>query len=261
VRNVFLTLLLVNLAYFAWSYWIDKPPPPPVNESIARLPRLKLASEEPPPPPRGHAPEKTALTVSPSPVPPSQACLSVGPFGDVDNAARAAALLRAKGFDPRQRAEAGAGSLEYAVSVGGMKSEPEAQRMLQNLKSKGFGDALLATDGGDAGRRVSLGLFGERARADERVRAARLKGFKAEVAERRLPGTLYWLDLVPPPGVTTVPITDLFAEGVGSRIAVQPCPPVSPHGAVPGLEVVTPVQDRVIAGSPPPQIAATRTVP
>ncbi len=181
MRNVFLTLLFADLAYFAWSHWIDKPPPPPVNESIARLPRLKLASEDPPPPPRGHAAEKTALTVSPPP-----GCLSVGPFGDVDDAARAAALLRGKGFDPRQRAQAGEGSL---------------------------------------------------------------------------PGTLYWLDLVPPAGVSTVPVTDLFAEGVGSRIAVQPCPSVSPHGALPGVEVVTSVQDRAIAGSPSPQIAATRTVP
>jgi hypothetical protein len=181
VRNVFLTLLLVNLAYFAWSHWIDKPPPPPVNESIARLPRLKLASEQPPPPAHGRAAEKTALTVSPPP-----GCLSVGPFGDVDTAARAAALLRGKGFDPRQRAEAGAG---------------------------------------------------------------------------RLPGTLYWLDLVPPDGVSAVPITDLSAEGASSRIAVQPCPSVAPHGALPGVEVVTPVEDRAVAASPAPQIAATRTVP
>ncbi len=247
-------LLLVNLAYFAWSHWIDKPPPPPVNESIARLPRLKLASEQPAPPPRGNAAEKTALTVSPG-------CLSVGPFGDVDNAARAAASLREKGFDPRRRAEAGQGSLEYAVYIGGMKSETEAKRVLENLKRKGFGDALMATDGEQTGRRVSLGHFGERAPADERARAARVKGFKAEVAERRLSGTLYWLDLVPPAGISTVPIADLFAEGVGSRIAVQSCPSASPRGAVSGVEAVTPVRDQAIAGSPPAQIAATRTVP
>lgn len=254
MRNVFLTVLFANLAYFAWSHWIDKPPPPPVNESIARLPRLKLASEPPPPPPRGNAAEKTALTVSPG-------CLSVGPFGDVDNAARAAASLREKGFEPRQRAEAGQGSLEYAVYVGGITSETEAKRVLQNLKGRGFGDALIATDGEEAGRRVSLGHFGERAPADERARAARVKGFKAEVAERRLSGTLYWLDLVPPAGVSTVPTADLFAEGVGSRIAVQSCPSVSPRGAVPGIEVVTPVRDEGVAGSPPAQIAATRAVP
>jgi hypothetical protein len=51
---------LANLAYFAWSHWVDKPPPPPVNESIARLPRLKLASERPPPAAE-NAPAKTEI--------------------------------------------------------------------------------------------------------------------------------------------------------------------------------------------------------
>ena len=65
MRNVFLGLVFANLAYFAWSHWVDKPPPPPVNESIARLPRLKLASERPPPPPAAKPGGKTALNESP----------------------------------------------------------------------------------------------------------------------------------------------------------------------------------------------------
>jgi hypothetical protein len=40
----------------------------------------------------------------------SPACLSVGPFADVQNATRAAASLREKGFDPRQRVEADEGT-------------------------------------------------------------------------------------------------------------------------------------------------------
>jgi hypothetical protein len=52
-------VLLANLAYFAWAHWVDKPPPPPVNESIARLPRLKLANERPAPRPAPNTPEKT----------------------------------------------------------------------------------------------------------------------------------------------------------------------------------------------------------
>ena len=37
-------------------------------------------------------------------------------------------------------------------------------------------------------------------------------GIKAEVAERKLPGTLYWVDLAPLPGMTTIPLQDLFAR-------------------------------------------------
>jgi len=59
VRNVLITLLFANLVYFAWSHWVDKPPPPPVNESMARLPRLKLANERPAPQPAANRADKT----------------------------------------------------------------------------------------------------------------------------------------------------------------------------------------------------------
>jgi hypothetical protein len=59
VRNVFFALLFVNLAYFAWSHLVDTPRPPPVNESIARLPRLKLANERPATQPAANTADKT----------------------------------------------------------------------------------------------------------------------------------------------------------------------------------------------------------
>jgi hypothetical protein len=71
---------------------------------------------------------------------------------------------------------------------------------------------------------LSLGLYSERGRADRRAQAVRAAGLNAEVTERKLPGSVYWVDLVPPAGVTTIPLQDLFAEGVRSRISVQPCP-------------------------------------
>ena len=43
-----------------------------------------------------------------------------------------------------------------------------------------------------------------------------------------LSGTLYWVDVIPPPGVSAVPLQDLFAGGINSQIAVQPCPPPVP---------------------------------
>ena len=73
-------------------------------------------------------------------------------------------------------------------------------------------------------KRLSLGLFSERTRADRRAQSIRALGLNAEVAERKLPGTIYWVDLAPLPGMGTIPIQDLFAEGVSSRIAVQTCP-------------------------------------
>jgi len=217
VRHAFFALLFVNLAYFAWAHWVDVPKAPPVNEAIARLPRLKLLDDAP----QSQAPQPSAeKTASNQPA----ACFSVGPFGDLSNSALAAAILRQRGFDPKQRAEEGQMSDGYWVFIGGMKTQAETEHALTTLERGGIKDALVMPETPDAGRRVSLGLYSERARADRRAQAVRQTGLKAEVAERKLPGTLYWVDLAPQPGVNTIPIQDLFAEGVSSRIAVQPCP-------------------------------------
>jgi hypothetical protein len=218
VRIAFIALLVVNLVYFAWAHWIDTPRPAPVNEAIARLPQLKLAEELPPDKrPQADTAKKMALTQP-------TACLSVGPFGDIANSAQAAALLRAKGFDPKQRAEAAQTAAGYWVYVNGLKTQAEADKALTTLEKSGIRDALVMPETTDAGRRLSLGLYSERGRADRRAQTVRQAGLNAEVAERKLPGSIYWVDLVPPAGMTTIPLQDLFAEGVRSRIAVQPCP-------------------------------------
>jgi hypothetical protein len=217
VRNIFLALLAANLVYFAWAHWVDGPRPPPVNEALAKLPRLKLVSELPP----QKQPQVNTKTVFNS----TAACMSVGPFGDIANAAKATGILTAKGFAPRQRAEEGESASGFWVYVGGLKDDVEADKVRVSLERSGVKDALVMPPGGEAGRRVSLGLFSDRAHADQRAAAVRRLGFKAEVAEHKLPQTVYWIDLAPRPGMTTVPLQDLFAEGVGSRIAVEPCPP------------------------------------
>jgi len=220
VRNAFIALLVVNLVYFVWAHWVDEPKTPPVNEALAKLPRLKLLSELPP---EQRPATNTKMALSETP-----ACMSVGPFGDITNAARAAGILTSKGFAPQQRAEEAGTSAGYWVYVGGLKDDVEADKVRVSLEKSGVKDALVVPPSGEAGRRVSLGLFSDRAHADQRAAAVKRMGYKAEVAEHKLPQVVYWIDLVPRPGMTTVPIADLFAESVGSRIAVQPCPPPSP---------------------------------
>ena len=104
----------------------------------------------------------------------------------------------------------------FWVFIGGMKTQAETDHALATLEHGGIRDALVMPETPDAGRRVSLGLYSERARADRRAQAVRQTGLKAEVAERKLPGTLYWVDLAPQSGINTIPLQDLFAEGVSS---------------------------------------------
>ena len=216
MRTIFLALVLLNLAYFAWAHWVDTPRHA-TSAPGAQLPKLRLAEEL-------SAAERADLAARKAPQAEVQACFSVGPFGDVDNSAKAAALLRAKGFDPHQRAESAQSSEGWWVFVGNLKSDADADRALVTLEHGGIKDALVMPATADAPRRLSLGLFSERSRADRRAQSIRSLGLYAEVAERKVPGTVYWVDLAPLPGMGTVPIQDLFAEGVSSRIAVQTCP-------------------------------------
>lgn len=232
MRPAFLALLCVNLVYFAWAHWIDAPRPAPVNDAIAHLPRLKMADELPAAErPAPHANQKTALGGA-------SVCLSVGPFGDLASSDRAAALLKARGFDPRQRPESGPLSASYWVYVAGLTTQADADRALVTLERNGIKDALVMPDA-EAGRRLSLGLYSDRPRAERRAETVRQAGLKAEIAERKLAGTLYWLDVAPPAGMNTVPIQSLIAQGASSRIGVQPCPPAAGAGLSPATGTAT----------------------
>ena len=260
MRNLFFALLAANLAYLAWAHWIDVPKPPPVNEATAKLPRLKLAEQLPPaqrPPAGATATQKAAMNVP-------SACLSVGPFADLENSARAASILRQKGFDPKQRAEEGQMSEGYWVYVAGMKDEKDTDRALVALERVGIKDALVMPDTQGTDRRLSLGLYSDRARAEKRAESVRHSGLKAEVAEHRLPSTVYWVDLAPLPGMNTVPLQDLFAEGVGSKIAVQPCPAVARPLPPTGTATVAPApaaREAETASSTSAPPAAARKLP
>jgi hypothetical protein len=189
--------------------------------------------------------------------------MSVGPFGDITNAAKAAGILTSRGFAPQQRAEQAGTSTGYWVYVGGLKDEVEADRVRVSLEKAGIKEALVMPPGAEAGRRVSLGFFSDRAHADQRAASLKRMGFKAEVAEHKLPQTVYWIDLAPRPGMTAVPLGDLFAEGVGSRIAVQPCPPPPAGSATAAAEParVTPPAQSPAGTVPKYPLPATPSAP
>lgn len=231
VRHVLFALLFANLAYFAWAHWVDAPRPVVENAALAKLPQLKMRNEvvQPVSAPAPGSAHKMALQ--------GAGCVSIGPFGDIGSSARAAAVLKDKGFDPQQRAVAGETSDGFWVYVGGLKTESQVDRVRQDLVFHGITDARAMADGGATDRRVSVGLFSERERAEKRAKQVQHLGLKAEVAERKLPASVYWVDVTPPSEMSSVPIDDLLVEGIGSKVGVQACSataaPVAPAAARP----------------------------
>jgi cell division septation protein DedD len=229
VRTVVIALLFVNLVFMAWGHWIDVPPEPAVNQADAHLPRLVLASEaqREPSPARAPVAAATGLQSETSTVtvtPPQKRCVSIGPFNELAQVTHAATLLQGRGFIPQQRSEAGDVRDGYWVYLGGLKSAADEARALKSLQDAGITDAH-AVPAADDGRRVSVGLFTERPRAERRARAVQHLGFSPDIVERRRSGTIYWIDLDLGTSDAAVPTEGLAAPDQGeSRIQVRVCP-------------------------------------
>jgi len=255
VRVAFFILIAANLLFLAWAKWVDAPGQASRPEPPSHLPRLKLVSEQPAAKRATEttdaAAHKTAMQSADTPTQAQTSCMSVGPFNDLTTAARVAAALRDRGFTPQQRAEEGEILEGYWVYLEGMKSDGDVTRVLHNLERKGFKDAHVMREAAE-GRRISVGLFSDRDRAQERANAIRKTGLEPLIAERKFPGTVYWVDVALRPGISTLPTEGLLADGGQVQIGTRACPPVP--GAQPAGPVVAPAdsgQDKAI-GNPLP---------
>ncbi len=259
MRVVFYGLVLVNLLFLGWSEWIDVPPAP-APSSIANLPRMTLVSDLPPDK-RAALASKMSLETSPA------QCVSVGPFDDPAIVGKAATVLLAKGFMPQQRATESPAMRRFWVYLDGFKTDAGEMRVVHRLEGAGIDDAeAMPVDAGGR-RRVSLGLYTDREKAQRRVKLAGTIGLTAGMAERILPGTVYWLDLTLPNSSTALPLKDVsdLERGPGggsSPISVQPCAS-SPSPTAPSRQTGSPASSARTRSAPVPRGApvASAAVP
>jgi hypothetical protein len=248
VRAVFLVLLSANLLFLAWARWIDGPRDVGAQDSLSRLPRLQLVTESPP----GSKPTSaifnvgtalranfaTAERTSFQTAELAQICTSVGPFNDIASVARAAGLLTQRGFHLQQRAEEGETIEGYWVFVGDMQTDEDVARVVGRLEKSGFADAHVMKNYSTS-RRVSVGMFSTRDRAEKRAGAVRNMVLQPEIGERKFPGTVYWVDvaLKRGPGSKQLPPEYSFTDIGHAKVAMQPCPgglrPVEPGAPAP----------------------------
>jgi hypothetical protein len=213
VRRVFALLLFANIAWYAWSHWVATPDVPTATAAAAPGQGLKLAREAGPP----AAPAR----------PPQQGenhCLSLGPFTDLTDAARAATLLRENELDPRQRAGEGVVWKGFWVTLEGVQDRTAANAIIERLRRAGVADAYaMPGDGRDV--TISLGLFSERQRALRRLDDAKAVGLEPRIVDRERAGTVYWIDVDVVPPATLPDAARLEGEaGRILRLEVKPCP-------------------------------------
>jgi hypothetical protein len=244
LKSLVVCLVLANVAYFLWAHGIAKTAGQPAKLSPAQT--LRLASESdgalhlPGAAPGGSTAGSGIVGSSGgADVPRAEdgenarnglsadvkRCISVGPFRDVSEAARAAATLRNGGYDSRQRVADGevwAGVWVY-VPLPALRAAKD--QMLAKLKAAGFNDAL-EMPGPNGGSVLSLGLYSEPRRVQARVAQAHALGFNPGTADRKRTGNVYWIDIDLKPTDSLLNPADLQGEaGHIVRIEVKDCPP------------------------------------
>ena len=242
LKSIVVCLVLANVGYFLWSRGIAKAPDAAPATPTATL---RLASELPE---TSHGSNtdggnvggaarsglagaggahaaadadqgaKLALLTN------VKRCISVGPFGDVSEAAHAATTLRGGGYDPRQRVADGDVWAGVWVYLPLPASRAAGDQILAKLKVGGIDDAL-EMPGPSDGSVISLGLYSEPKRAQARVAQAQALGFNPAIADRKRTGNVYWIDIDLKPTDSLLNPADLQGEsGRIVRLEVKGCP-------------------------------------
>jgi hypothetical protein len=246
LKSIVVCLVLANVGYFLWSRGIAEAPEAAVP--AAPTATLKLASELPQSA-RGSGGDGGAMSSAAGGTGAGgvnaaadadrgaklalltnvKRCISVGPFGDVSEAAHAATTLRGGGYDPRQRVADGDVWAGVWVYLALPPSRAAGDQMLAKLKAGGIEDAL-EMPGPNDGSVISLGLYSEPKRAQARVARIQALGFNPAIADRKRTGNVYWIDIDLKPTDSLLNPADLQGEaGRIVRLEVKGCP--LPSGA------------------------------
>jgi cell division septation protein DedD len=232
MRNLFLGLMLANLAFAAWSAWFapSMKVGRPADEGV---PALTLVSEVPDDlrssgaivdapggvapdaadaapvvvaPPAGSdapagvaAPPDASAAAEPASAAEAGGCTTVGPFRELSQAAAAAATLRAAGYQPVQRVDEGDVWVGYWVYLPAIATELEANEILAKVRAQGIADSYVIPNS-DSGNLVSLGVFNEISGVSRRRDQVRALGFEPQVVDRTRRATVYWVDVTLAPG-------------------------------------------------------------
>lgn len=223
MRLLFLLLLLVNVAFYAYTYVARQQAATEsqtaqlqINPGQVRL--LKSADGT-----RGAAPQK-AGPASDGAVAAPAACLEWGQFAGPD-VARADAAIATLGLAPDrlQRSVVGAGG--YWVYMPPLKTKAEVNRKIEELKTFGVTDLFVVQDPAALRNAISLGIFKTEEGAQKFLEDLRGKGVRSAVAARRdnfLRQVAYFVR--EPSEQIVAGLTELRRDFPGTEIKAVACP-------------------------------------
>jgi hypothetical protein len=201
IRIVAMMLLAANLLYFGWSQWVGRD-----NAQLTavattpRKPRPELPPPAPPPPPP---------------------CATIGPFNNELVAVQAQQKLEAGGWGVMRRDGNESIHEGWWVHIANADTDEQA-RTLNALRRGGIRDAFALPE--DPQFSVSVGIFADENRAEDRAMQVQKLKLDAVVTERMRDRAAIWLDV---PGVARETLADGRLAGTGialERIRIEVCP-------------------------------------
>jgi hypothetical protein len=228
VRALVLLLLLANLLFAAWAYWVAPPRTPAMGRAtpsatgageIRLLREAQLASGDT----TGSAPDLSDSAL---------ACVSAGPFLERPQAEQVEARLVRLGFAVRLRESREAVNVGDWVRVEDLATPEDAANALAQLRAAGIADAYVLTE--DApGTVISLGVFTEPARAEQVETIARMAGFTPHTVERTREADVFWLD-IDRQASAGLPSPEQLGAGTSEQrpaLGLHRCPPPTAEAA------------------------------
>ena len=193
MRALVLLLLLANLLFAAWAWWIAPSQPSASGRptpAAADAGAIRLLREAPPPAEGGAATDATAVDLNDA----ALVCVSAGPYLERPQVEAAEARLQGLGFAVRVRESHESVRTGEWVRIEDLATAEDAANALSQLQAAGIADAYLL-GGEEAGNVVSLGVFADPARAREVSAVARAAGFEPRIVEREREADVFWLDI------------------------------------------------------------------
>ena len=223
MRLLLIMLLVVNLGFFAFHRFLNEPVDASAQIASLQISPEKIRTVASEVAPAASAP--VAAATAPAAVP--TACVEWGAFGGTEVArvdgALAALALPADSVQRRVTDIDG-----YWVHMPALKTKPEVDRKLGELKALGVTDFFVVQDAGPWRNAVSLGLFKSEDAANAELERLRKIGVRSAVITRREKFLKQVSFFVREPSTATIArITELQRDFPAGEMKAVNCPPAA----------------------------------
>lgn len=221
MRLLLIMLLVVNLGFFAFHRFLNEP-----VDASAQIASLQINPEKI----RTVASEVAPVVSAPvaaAPAAAPAACVEWGAFGGPD-VARADGALAALAL-PAESVQRRVIDIDgYWVHMPALKTKPEVDRKLGELKALGVTDFFVVQDAGPWRNAVSLGLFKSEEAANTELERLRKIGVRSAVVTRREKFLKQVSFFVREPSAATIArITELQRDFQAVEMKAVNCPPAA----------------------------------